>query len=110
MKLERFAELTNRPQRHQKVIEETKEVPRKRKFICIDPDDYSVIPAPKYKKEGDQLRQTKGKDEMEILLDMFDCDALLGTNVKNLNRFKNQLDFPEESKKETTSLKSAILS
>jgi hypothetical protein len=37
---------------------------------------------------------------MELLMDMFDSDALTGTNLPNLNRIKSELDYDpmEETK------------
>jgi hypothetical protein len=52
LKLERVAELSERKLPAVKNLEPLK-VGKKSKFICIDPDDYCVIPAPVYKKAAD---------------------------------------------------------
>lgn len=52
-----------------------------KKFICIDPDDYTVVKPPVFKKQLDIQRQQAGKQELDQLMDMFDCEALLGNNL-----------------------------
>jgi hypothetical protein len=38
---------------------------------------------------------------MELLLDMFDCDAIVGSNLKNMNRIKKELDYSDPSDNES---------
>lgn len=52
--------------------------------MCIEPDEFAIAKPAVYEKASDQQRQAAGKQEMELLLDLFDSEALLGNNLKSL--------------------------